>query len=87
MKPLNSNPVSCHTANTHGRSLQEIQDLAAKWEEPPVLYTLIDFGPMVKATTGKSDMREFQKVWNSLECSAKFKKVWIHACGSQTVKL
>lgn len=52
LKPLDSNPSSCAERNTHGRSLEDVKSLAEQWEEPPALFTLLDFGPMLGGEGG-----------------------------------
>ena len=53
MKPLDSDPVSCHSRNIHGRSLEDIKSAAGSWEEAPVLYTILDFKPLTRAASGR----------------------------------
>ena len=53
MKPLDSDPVSCHSRNIHGRSVVDIKSALDSWEESPVLYTLLDFKPLTRAASGE----------------------------------
>eukprot|EP00955_Chlamydomonas_euryale_P112776 366160-Chlamydomonas_euryale.AAC.1 len=47
MVPLERDPVKCHARNTHGRTLSDVRALAGAWEDPPAVFTLLDFGPML----------------------------------------
>lgn len=63
LKPLDINPTSCTERNTHGRSLEDVKALAEQWEEPPALFTLLDFGPMLGEEGGWEGV---EKVWNGV---------------------
>ena len=54
LRPLDAVPASCAARNVHGRSLEEVQAAAEAWEEPPVLHTMLDFGPMFRAAAGEA---------------------------------
>lgn len=52
MKPLEADPCSCHSRNIHGRSLEDISTASKSWEETPVLFTLLDFKPLLRGSSG-----------------------------------
>lgn len=37
----------CHKRNIHNRSLADIQQAAAQWQETPAVYPLLDLGPLL----------------------------------------
>ncbi|GAX78560.1 hypothetical protein CEUSTIGMA_g6000.t1 [Chlamydomonas eustigma] len=57
-RPTESDPSTCHARNTHGRTLEDIKAAAAAWEEPSVLYTMIDFGPLLRNLAGEDHIQE-----------------------------
>ncbi len=44
----------CHKRNIHNRSLADIQQAAAQWQETPAVYPLLDLGPLLGLNKKKS---------------------------------
>ncbi|KAL0029461.1 hypothetical protein WJX77_009633 [Trebouxia sp. C0004] len=44
----------CHKRNIHHRSLADIQQAAAQWQETPAVYPLLDLGPLLGLNKKKS---------------------------------
>lgn len=44
----------CHKRNIHDRSLADIQQAAAQWQETPAVYPLLDLGPLLGLNKKKS---------------------------------
>ncbi len=72
LQPLEDDPVACHRRNVHGRSLSDIQALAAKWEAVPPLYTQLDVASLFRAATGAQ--RGVRGTWGRV-LSAKWEAV------------
>ena len=37
-------PEACHARNAHNRSLADVQQAAAQWQETPAVYPVLDIG-------------------------------------------
>ncbi|KAA6429066.1 MAG: hypothetical protein FRX49_01176 [Trebouxia sp. A1-2] len=44
----------CHKRNIHNRSLADIQQAAAQWQQTPAVYPLLDLGPLLGLNKKKS---------------------------------
>ena len=44
----------CYKRNIHNRSLADVQQAAAQWQETPAVYPLLDLGPLLGLNKRKS---------------------------------
>lgn len=49
-----SSPEACHCRNAHSRTLADIQQAAAMWQETPAVYPVLDIGALTDRQAQKS---------------------------------
>lgn len=61
----------CHKRNIHNRSLADIQQAAAQWQQTPAVYPLLDLGPLLGLNKKKSKQVSLSRGLNLHAVSVK----------------
>eukprot|EP00884_Botryococcus_braunii_P006620 jgi/Botrbrau1/1595/Bobra.0185s0014.2 len=62
LQPLERDLEVCYSRNIHGRSREDIADMAAAWEDCPPLYTLLDVSKLIAGSDASADVKVLEGI-------------------------
>lgn len=72
---------ACFQRNVHSRTLEDIQSMAAQWEQPPLAYPQLDFAPLLQPRQSEAQVCKPACLCSCLPnhlCITAFKNAFMH---------